>query len=81
MGTMEQRLLDAAGLPGRPRFKNTIQAPGVLTGYAATTISAVHEALDARNWSGAEQYAVSTAKALDSYCAQLDRLTALLRSQ
>lgn len=78
MGTMEQRLLDEAGLPGRPWYKNLMQAPGQLTGYAPKTIPAVREALEARNWSGAEQYAVTTAKALDDYRAQLDRITALL---
>jgi N-acetylated-alpha-linked acidic dipeptidase len=77
MGTMEQRLLDDAGLPGRPWYKNVIQAPGALTGYAPKTIPAVREAIEARNWSGAEQYAASTAKVLDDYRAQLDRITAL----
>ena len=80
MGTMEQRLLDEAGLPGRPWYKNTMQAPGALTGYAPKTIPAVREALEAQNWSGAEQYAASTARVLDGYRAQLDRITALLDS-
>jgi len=38
----------------------------------------VREALDACNCSGAEQYAAVTAKVLDGYRAQLDRLTAAL---
>ena len=78
MGTLEQRLLDEAGLPGRRWYRNVIQAPGALTGYAPKTLPEVREALEARNWSGAEQYAVSTAKVLDSYRAQLERITALL---
>ena len=78
MGTMEERLLDEAGLPGRPWYKNVVQAPGRETGYAAKTIPAVREALDARDWSGAEQYAAVTAKVLDSYREQLDRLTKAL---
>ncbi|MDE2261016.1 MAG: M28 family peptidase [Gammaproteobacteria bacterium] len=78
MASMEQRLLAEAGLPGRPWYKNMIQAPGLLTGYAPKTIPAVREALEARNWSGAEQYAVATAKVLDDYRMQLDRITALL---
>ncbi|HXS20677.1 MAG TPA: transferrin receptor-like dimerization domain-containing protein [Steroidobacteraceae bacterium] len=80
MGTMEQRLLDQAGLPGRPWYKNVMQAPGQLTGYAPKTIPGVREALEARNWSGAEQYAVATANVLDNYRAQLDRITALLNA-
>ena len=79
MGTLEQRLLDEQGLPGRPWYKNLIQAPGELTGYAPKTIPAVHEALDARDWSRADKYAAVTARVLDNYRAQLDRLTALLK--
>ena len=79
MASMEQRLLDAEGLPGRPWFKNMIQAPGELTGYAPKIIPAVHEALDARDWNRADKYAVVTARVLDNYRAQLDRLTALLK--
>ena len=78
MGTMEQRLLDEAGLPGRPWYKNMVQAPGALTGYGAKTIPAVREALEGQDWSGAGRYAAETAKALDGYRAQLDELTALL---
>jgi N-acetylated-alpha-linked acidic dipeptidase len=78
MASMEQRLLDQAGLPGRPWYRNMMQAPGQLTGYAPKTIPAVREALEAHNWSRAEQYAVTTAKVLDDYRAQLDRLTAML---
>jgi N-acetylated-alpha-linked acidic dipeptidase len=78
MGTMEQRLLDEAGLPGRPWYRNMMQAPGALTGYGAKTVPAVREALEARDWSSADRYAAVTAKTLDSYRAQLDQLTALL---
>jgi N-acetylated-alpha-linked acidic dipeptidase len=56
-----------------------IQAPGELTGYAPKTLPAVHEALDARDWSRADKYAAVTAKVLDNYRAQLDQLTALLK--
>ncbi len=79
MGTLEQRLLDSEGLPGRPWYRNMIQAPGELTGYAPKVIPAVHEALDARDWQRADKYAAVTAGVLDNYRAQLDRLTALLK--
>ena len=78
MTTMERRLLDEAGLPGRTWYKNMMQAPGELTGYAPKTIPAVREALETRNWSRAEEYIGVTAKVLDGYRAQLDRLTSLL---
>lgn len=79
MGTMEQRITDSAGLPGRPWFKNMIQAPGLLTGYAPKVIPGVREALEARNWDQANHYAKVTARVLDNYRAQLDKLTALLK--
>ena len=41
-------------------------------------IPAVREAIEARDWSQADQYAAITAKTLDGYRAQLDRLTTLL---
>src|SRR6185312_419339 len=78
MTTMERRLLDEAGLPGRAWYKNMMQAPGALTGYATKTIPAVREALETRNWSRADEYIGVTAKVLDGYRAQLDRLTSLL---
>ena len=79
MGTMEQRLLDPRGLPGRPWCKNMIQAPGALTGHAPKTIPAVHEALDMRDWNRADEFAVATANVFDGCRAQLDPLTAALK--
>lgn len=78
MANMEQHLLDAAGLPGRPWYRNMLQAPGNLTGYAPKTIPAVRESLEAQDWSLAQQYTTITAGVLDSYRAQLDRITALM---
>ena len=79
MGQMEQALSDRSGLPGRPWFQHMIYAPGMLTGYEVKTVPGVREALEARRWDEANQYAVVTAKVLDRYRAQLDHLTALLR--
>ncbi|WP_243039711.1 transferrin receptor-like dimerization domain-containing protein [Dyella sedimenti] len=78
IGRMEQSLTDRAGLPGRPWFQHMIYAPGLLTGYEVKTVPGVREALEARRWDEANQYAKATAKVLDGYRAQLDRITALL---
>jgi N-acetylated-alpha-linked acidic dipeptidase len=75
---MEQALTDADGLPGREWFKHMIYAPGLLTGYGVKTVPGVREALEARDWRGAEKYAAITARVLDGYRARLDALTALL---
>jgi len=79
MGRMEQALTDPDGLPGREWFKHMIYAPGLLTGYGVKTVPGVREALEARDWQGADKYAAITAKVLDGYRAQLDKLTALLQ--
>jgi N-acetylated-alpha-linked acidic dipeptidase len=42
-------------------------------------VPGVREALEARRWSEANQYAITTAKTLDRYRSQLDQLTALLK--
>ncbi|HJU09160.1 MAG TPA: transferrin receptor-like dimerization domain-containing protein [Rhodanobacteraceae bacterium] len=79
MANMEQRLTDPNGLPGREWFKHMIYAPGMLTGYGVKTVPGVREALDGRRWAEASKYAAVTAKVLDDYCAQLDKLTAMLK--
>jgi N-acetylated-alpha-linked acidic dipeptidase len=78
MLTMQRYLLREQGLPGRPWYKYVVTAPGIYKGYGAETLPAVHEALDAHEWSRAEQGAVMTARVLDGYRGQLDKLTALL---
>ncbi|NYE29596.1 N-acetylated-alpha-linked acidic dipeptidase [Rhodanobacter sp. K2T2] len=78
MGHMEQALTDPNGLPTRPWFKHMIYAPGMLTGYGVKTLPGVREALEARRWDEANQYAVITAKVIDGYRTQLDQLTAML---
>jgi N-acetylated-alpha-linked acidic dipeptidase len=79
MAQMEQALSSPDGLPTRPWFKHMIYAPGMLTGYGVKTVPGVREAIEARRWSEANQYAVVTAKVLDRYRSQLDQLTALLK--
>jgi N-acetylated-alpha-linked acidic dipeptidase len=79
MAHMEQSLTDPNGLPGRTWFKHMIYAPGMLTGYGVKTVPGVREAIEGRRWDEAGRYAASTARTLDGYRSQLDRITALLR--
>lgn len=79
IGRMEQSLTDRDGLPGRPWFQHMIYAPGMLTGYEVKTVPGVREALEARRWDEANRYAAVTAKVLDGYREQLDKLTATLK--
>ena len=79
MGRMEQALTDPDGLPGRSWYEHMIYAPGMLTGYGVKTVPGVREAIEARRWDEAGKYATITAKVLDGYRGQLDRLTAMLK--
>lgn len=51
----------------------------MLTDYGVKTMSGVREALEARRWDEANRHAVVTAKVLDGYRAQLDKLTGMLK--
>ena len=78
LGSMAQTLTDARGLPGREWYKNLLYAPGALTGYSVKTVPGVREAIEARQWAVANQYAGITAGVVDNYRTQLDQLTRLL---
>jgi N-acetylated-alpha-linked acidic dipeptidase len=69
---MEQTLLDAKGLPGRPWYEHLVYAPGLYTGYGVKTLPGVREAIEERRWDEANQYVVATAKALDGYATRMD---------
>jgi N-acetylated-alpha-linked acidic dipeptidase len=50
----EHRLIDPAGLPGRPWFKHQIYAPGFYTGYGVKTLPGVREAIEQKKWNEAQ---------------------------
>lgn len=79
MGRMERALTDPDGLPGRGWYQHMIYAPGLLTGYGVKTVPGVREAIEAHRWDEAGKYATVTARVLDGYREQLDRLTAMLK--
>ena len=51
----ERNFLSEDGLPGRPWFKHTLQAPGLFLGYAAMAFPGVQEALDEGDVKTAEE--------------------------
>ncbi|RYG22761.1 folate hydrolase, partial [bacterium] len=63
--TVERALL-GPGLPGRPWYRHTLYAPGLLTGYGVKTIPGVREAIESRRWKEAEEQAKVVAAALDA---------------
>ncbi len=79
LARIDQLLIDPAGLPGRPWFKNLIYAPGTLTGYGAKTLPGVREAIEQRRWDDARTYVVRTAKVIEDYANRLDQAAAMGR--
>ena len=76
---LEQALMSADGLPGRPWYRHLIYAPGLLTGYGVKTLPAVREAIEDHRWAEADRFATITATALGTYCDKLDMATAELK--
>ena len=66
-----ERALLGPGLPGRPWYRHTLYAPGLLTGYGAKTLPGVREAIEGRRWKEAEAQARIAAEALDRASAAL----------
>jgi N-acetylated-alpha-linked acidic dipeptidase len=77
LAQIDQLLIDPAGLPGRPWYKNLIYAPGTLTGYGAKTLPGVREAIEQRRFDDARTYVGRTAKVIEDYANRLDAMAAL----
>jgi len=80
LASIDQLLLDPAGLPGRPWFQNLVYAPGTLTGYGAKTLPGVREGIEQRRFDDARVYVVRTAKVIEDYANRLDEAAAMGRS-
>ena len=80
LANIDQLLIDPAGLPGRPWYKNLIYAPGTLTGYGAKTLPAIREGIEQRRFDDARAYVPRTAKVIEDYANRLDEVTAMGRT-
>jgi len=69
----ERALLLPQGLPARPWFRHAIYAPGRYTGYAATVIPGVNEAIDANDAAATEQQLAALTAALNRAATTLER--------
>ncbi len=78
LADIDQLLVDAKGLPGRPWFVNMVYAPGRFTGYGAKTLPGVREAIEERRFDDANAYAGRIAAVLAAYAGRLDAARALL---
>ncbi len=79
MQGLEQALIYSNGLPGREWYKHMIYAPGLKTGYGVKTLPGIREALEDRDWSGAERYIGVTADVLNAYSERLEGITRVIR--
>ncbi len=75
---VEQTLLSAKGLPGRPWYQHMLYAPGLYTGYGAKTLPAVREAIEEHHWSDAREFIPVVAGVLEAAAARLDLATQAL---
>ena len=68
----EQHLLDAAGLPHRPWYRNMLYAPGLYTGYGVKTLPGVREGIEQRQWQEAESEIARLGRLLNADAAFID---------
>jgi N-acetylated-alpha-linked acidic dipeptidase len=71
---VEQELLFADGIPGRPWFRHALYAPRPT--YAAMTLPGIQEAVDKKNWTLAGAQAAALAARLDAAARMVERATA-----
>jgi N-acetylated-alpha-linked acidic dipeptidase len=74
----ERRTSSPDGLPGRPWYRNLLDAPGLYTGYSAKTLPSVREAIELGKWAEAESEAARVAKALESQAALVEQAAGAL---
>jgi N-acetylated-alpha-linked acidic dipeptidase len=72
--------LRAEGLPGRPWYKNQIYAPGAYTGYGVKTLAGVREAMDAHQWSLADQESPVIGSVLEAESRAIDAAASKLEA-
>jgi N-acetylated-alpha-linked acidic dipeptidase len=74
LAVAERKLVAADGLPGRPWTKHLIYAPGTYTGYGASTLPGVREALEAGRFDEAKQQLGVLAQALNDEAVFIEGL-------
>ncbi len=73
-----EKALLGDGLPRRPWYRHELYAPGFYTGYGVKTMPAIREAIEERDWPGAQSGIASVSAALRRYAAAIDAATAAL---
>jgi N-acetylated-alpha-linked acidic dipeptidase len=78
---VEQAMMRAEGVPGRPWFQHYIYAPGYYTGYGVKTLPGVREAIERRDWVAATKQVGITSDVLENVAAEIERATAVLKEK
>lgn len=65
-------------MPGRPWYRHQVYAPSTGTGYEAATLPGVREAIERRDWAGAEREIGRIAASVNAYAKDVDEATTLL---
>ena len=74
LAVAERKLLSDAGLPGRPWVKHLLYAPGTYTGYGASTLPGVREAVEDGRYDEAQQQLGVLVQALNDEAAYIEKL-------
>ncbi len=74
----ERVLLSPEGLPRRPWFKHLVYAPGVYSGYGASTLPGVREAIQQKRYPEAESEIARVARVLQDEATLVDAASAEL---
>jgi len=77
----ERVFLDPAGLPNRPWFQNMMYAPGFYTGYGVKTLPAAREAIEQKQWKGADEQIARTAAAVEREAELLKNATRMISNK
>jgi N-acetylated-alpha-linked acidic dipeptidase len=72
---VEQQLLFADGIPGRPWFRHALYAPR--PSYAAMTLPGIQEAIDAKDWTRARAQAAALATRIEGAAKMVEQAAAL----
>ncbi len=74
LAVAERKLLGADGLPGRPWVKHLLYAPGTYTGYGASTLPGVREAIEDGRFDEAKAQLLVLSAALTDEAAFIEKM-------
>lgn len=77
----DQALLDPNGLPKRPWYKHLLYAPGLYTGYGVKTMPGVREAIEQKDWAGADNEIGRVAAAVQREADLVNRASDVLEKK